>query len=93
MKGTASAISQHCPSHHKWSALCPPPYMQLAVYAKTGAKYVRHLDNDPLDDRSKDGPVGLRACDRVITALLYFNTDWKPDDGGCVFFCVTSVDI
>ena len=62
--------------------------MQLAVYAKTGAKYVRHLDNDPLDDRSKDGPVGLRVCDRVITALLYFNKDWKPDDGGCVCFLV-----
>jgi Rps23 Pro-64 3,4-dihydroxylase Tpa1-like proline 4-hydroxylase len=66
----------------QWSELCAPPYMQLAMYPKTGAKYVRHLDNDPLDEGNREGPVGLRVCDRVVTALLYFNKDWTPEDGG-----------
>jgi len=90
LKASAAAITQHCDvdntkkeeDTHKWADVCAPAYMQLAMYAKTGAKYVRHLDNDPLDENNKEGTVGLRVCDRVITALLYFNHDWKEEDGG-----------
>ena len=82
LKGTAAAVARHCSADHKWANLCAPPYMQLAMYANTGAKYVRHLDNDPLDPGTREGPEGLRVCDRVVTALLYFNRDWKEEDGG-----------
>ena len=28
--------------------------------------------------------MGLRVCDRVLTALLYLNQDWLPEHGGCL---------
>ena len=40
-------------------------------------RYVRHLDNDVEDERGREGPPGLRVCDRIVTALLYFNADWE----------------
>ena len=60
LKSAAGAIGAHCEDPHKWSALQCPPYLQLAMYAKTGAKYVRHLDNDPLDPRTKVPSAGGR---------------------------------
>ena len=30
------------------------------------------------------GPVGLRACDRVFTCILYLNDAWEPPHEGCL---------
>lgn len=84
MKGLATAIERHCPQPQPWGQLSAPPFFQLAVYDGVGAKYVRHLDNDPEDPSTQEGPPGLRICDRAVTALLYFNKDWKEENGGYI---------
>ena len=40
-----------------------------AIY-ETGARYARHLDRSP------------RGAERVISAVLYLNEDWRATDGG-----------
>ena len=30
------------------------------------------------------GPVGLRACDRVFTCILYLNDGWEAPHEGCL---------
>jgi len=54
--------------------------VQLACYP-AGARYSKHYDGTPLaeDGGSADDDGGNR---RLVTAILYLNPDWSPDDGG-----------
>lgn len=52
-----------------WVAL-PRFGLQLALYPGEGARYARHLDALPGDKN------------RVMTAILYLNPDWTPEQGG-----------
>jgi SM-20-related protein len=44
--------------------------LQAAVYPGGGAHYRRHLDAFPGSEN------------RVVTAIVYLNPDWRPEDGG-----------
>ena len=46
--------------------------MMCTLYPGSGTHYVKHYDNPH------------RANKRVLTAILYLNEDWTPEDGGCV---------
>ena len=61
-----------------------PERLMLAYYPGSGARYVRHIDNDPEDPDHNEGEPGLRACDRSVTAILYLNPDWEEAHGGCL---------
>ena len=61
-----------------------PDKLMLANYPGDGARYVAHLDNDPDDPAHQEGPVGLRACDRVFTCILYLNEEWVEAHEGCL---------
>ena len=65
----------------------PPSRLMLAHYPgdkNAGARYVPHLDNEPVDPGADDGAPGLRARDRAVTAILYLNPDWEEAHGGCL---------
>ena len=47
------------------------PLAMLACYPGGGARFHRHVDNDP---RTPDT--------RAVTAVLYLNGAWEPADGG-----------
>ena len=68
---------------HLASAVAPTRLM-LAHYPATGGRYVSHLDNDPTDPSHQVGPVGMRACDRVFTCILYLNDEWEEAHAGCL---------
>ena len=61
-----------------------PTRLMLACYPGSGGRYVAHLDNDPSDPAYGVGPVGLRACDRVFTCILYLNDAWEAPHEGCL---------
>ena len=61
-----------------------PTRLMLACYPGSGGRYVAHLDNDPSDPAYEVGPVGLRACDRVFTCILYLNDAWEAPHEGCL---------
>ena len=61
-----------------------PKRLMLACYPGSGGRYVAHLDNDPSDPAYEVGPVGLRACDRVFTCILYLNDAWEAPHEGCL---------
>mmetsp|Transcript_36942 Transcript_36942/g.74682 ORF Transcript_36942/g.74682 Transcript_36942/m.74682 type:complete len:182 (-) Transcript_36942:96-641(-) len=88
IKGLASAISRHADSSDELAWLCPPNFLQLACFAGQGRGYVRHLDNpahgNPDNPQFSEGVVGSRVCDRRVTAIAYFNDEWREEDGGCL---------
>ena len=61
-----------------------PTRLMLAHYPASGGRYVPHLDNDPDDPSHAVGPIGLRACDRVFTCIIYLNDCWEEAHGGCL---------
>jgi hypothetical protein len=46
----------------------------------SSSSYDMHVSSSSYD--MQEGPVGLRVCDRVLTALLYLNDNWLPEHGG-----------
>ncbi|KAF9581579.1 hypothetical protein BGW38_001353 [Lunasporangiospora selenospora] len=48
---------------------------QLAYYPPDSSHYERHRDSFPTDDRED-------RDQRRVTAIVYFNPDWKQGDGG-----------
>lgn len=69
-----------------------PSRLMLACYPGSGGRYVAHLDNDPSDPSYEVGPVGLRACDRVFTCILYLNDEWEAPHEGCLRMFTSRVD-
>ena len=69
-----------------------PRRLMLACYPASGGRYVAHLDNDPADPAYEEGPVGLRACDRVFTCILYLNDEWEAPHEGCLRIFTAAVD-
>ncbi|CAD7700967.1 unnamed protein product [Ostreobium quekettii] len=49
---------------------------QLSHYPGNGAQYVKHRDAFPDD--------GSDTHQRRVTAIVYTNADWKPEDGGAL---------
>ena len=46
----------------------------------------------PADPAYEEGPVGLRACDRVFTCILYLNDEWEAPHEGCLRIFTAAVD-
>ena len=65
------------------------PNVQIACFARPGSRYGRHGDNltyaegaDPAGAEAY-APSGFRNW-RALTVLLYCNTEWQPEHGGCL---------
>lgn len=55
---------------------------QIAVYHPGATGYARHLDADPAD--GTEGWPDQGTGDRRVTAILYLNTSWEAEHGGCL---------
>ena len=66
----------------QFASASTPRLLMLARYPPSAGGYVPHLDNDAADPDHQRGPVGLRACDRVYTCILYLQSGWSEADDG-----------
>ena len=59
------------------------PAYEARPLARTLLLPLPHTPN-PTPAANEVGPVGLRACDRVFTCILYLNDAWEPPHEGCL---------